>query len=284
MLCWPDINRVSEASQFGKTVPSAEEDKMTQLTDAVLVDRLDGVMTITINRPEVRNAVNGAVSFGVCAAIDELDANKQLRVGILTGAGGTFCAGMDLKAFSQGEAVRVGHRGLMGLAYTPPQKPLIAAIEGYALAGGFEAALACDLIVAARDAQFGLPEAKRGLAALAGGLLRLPRLIPQRIAMELALTGNMASAELLASFGLINRVTEPGCALERAMELAREITANAPTSISVSKRIINQQTDWSLSDMFSKQEEVAGDILSSRDALEGAAAFVEKRDPVWSVE
>jgi enoyl-CoA hydratase len=264
--------------------PSAEEDIMTQLTDAVLVDRTDGVMTITINRPEVRNAVNGAVSFGVCAAIDELDANKQLRVGILTGAEGNFCSGMDLKAFSQGEVVRVGHRGLMGLVYTPPEKPLIAAIEGYALAGGFEAALACDLIVAASDAQFGLPEAKRGLAALAGGLLRLPRLIPQRIAMELALTGNMASAEMLAGFGLINRIAEPGDALKQAMKLAQEIKLNAPNSVSVSKQIINQQIDWELCEMFTKQAEISGDILSSNDAREGAAAFLEKRAANWSTE
>lgn len=135
----------------------------------VLTDRADGILTITINRPAQRNAVNGAVSYGVCAAVDELDHRDDLRVGILTGAGGTFCAGMDLKAFLRGEVTRVAHRGIMGIALTPPRKPLIAAVEGYALAGGFEAVLACDLVVAARDAQFGLPEAKRGLAAMAGG-------------------------------------------------------------------------------------------------------------------
>ncbi len=164
----------------------------------VLVERGDGLIVITINRPEARNAVNRAVSYGVCEAVDELDARDDLRVGILTGAGGTFCAGMDLKAFLRGEVTRVEGRGILGIAMTPPRKPLIAAVEGYALAGGFEAVLACDLTVAARNAQFGIPEAKRGLAAAAGGLMRLPRLIPPRIAMELALTGDMISAERLA--------------------------------------------------------------------------------------
>jgi enoyl-CoA hydratase len=144
----------------------------------VLVEHEDGLVIITINRPEAKNAVNRAVSYGVCAAVDELDARDDLRVGILTGAGGTFCSGMDLKAFLRGEVTRVEGRGILGIALTPPRKPLIAAVEGYALAGGFEAMLACDLAVAARNARFGIPEVKRGLAAAAGGLLRLPRLIP----------------------------------------------------------------------------------------------------------
>ena len=160
----------------------------------VLVEHLDGMVIITINRPDQRNAVNRAVSYGVCAAVDELDARDDLRVGILTGAGGNFCAGMDLKAFLRGEVTRVEGRGILGIAMTPPKKPLIAAVEGYALAGGFEAMLACDLTVASRTAQFGIPEVKRGLAAAAGGLLRLPRVIPQRIAMELALTGHRTSS------------------------------------------------------------------------------------------
>lgn len=248
----------------------------------VLIDRADGIMTITINRPAQRNAINGAVSYGVCAAVDELDHRDDLRVGILTGAGGTFCSGMDLKAFLRGEVIRVAHRGMMGIAMTPPRKPLIAAVEGYALAAGFEAVLACDLVVAARDAQFGLPEAKRGLAAIAGGLLRLPRVIPKTIAMELALTGAMISAERLERFGLINRLTEPGSALEAAMALAQEIVANAPLSVDVSKRVINDQADWSRDEMFARQAEVAGHILGSEDAKEGARAFAEKRPPKWT--
>lgn len=247
----------------------------------VLVEHENGIAIITINRPEARNAVNRAVSYGVCAAVDELDARDDLRVGILTGAGGTFCSGMDLKAFLRGEVTRVEGRGILGIAQTPPRKPLIAAVEGYALAGGFEAVLACDLTVAARNAQFGLPEAKRGLAAAAGGLLRLPRLIPPRIAMELALTGDMISAERAAHYGLVNILTEPGEALHEAKRLAARIIANAPLSVAASKRVIVEQRDWPLAEMFSRQEEITGGLLQSADAREGAAAFAEKRKPNW---
>jgi enoyl-CoA hydratase len=247
----------------------------------VLVEHIDGIVVITINRPEQRNAVNRAVSYGVCAAVDELDARDDLRVGILTGAGGNFCAGMDLKAFLRGEITRVEGRGILGIAMTPPRKPLIAAVEGYALAGGFEAALACDLLVASRSAQFGLPEAKRGLAAAAGGLLRLPRLIPPRIAMELALTGDLVSAERLERFGLINALVEPGQALAAAMALARRILANAPMSVAASKRVIVEQRDWSLAEMFARQAEITAPVLASEDAKEGAAAFAERRAAVW---
>ena len=247
----------------------------------VLVEHIDGIVVITINRPEQRNAVNRAVSYGVCAAVDELDARDDLRVGILTGAGGNFCAGMDLKAFLRGEITRVEGRGILGIAMTPPRKPLIAAVEGYALAGGFEAALACDLLVASRSAQFGLPEAKRGLAAAAGGLLRLPRLIPPRIAMELALTGDLVSAERLERFGLINALVEPGQALEAAMALARRILANAPRSVAASQRVIVEQRDWSLAEMFARQAEITAPVLASEDAKEGAAAFAERRAAVW---
>ena len=247
----------------------------------VLVEHEDGMVIITINRPQARNAVNRAVSYGVCAAIDELDARDDLRVGILTGAGGTFCSGMDLKAFLRGEVTRVEGRGILGIALTPPRKPLIAAVEGYALAGGFEAMLACDLTVAARNAQFGLPEVKRGLAAAAGGLLRLPRLIPPRIAMELALTGDMMSAERAAQYGLVNVLTEPGQALEEAKRLAARIIANAPLSVAASKRVMVEQRDWPLAEMFSRQQEITGPVLQSADAREGAAAFAEKRKPNW---
>jgi enoyl-CoA hydratase len=247
----------------------------------VLVEHEDGIVVITINRASQRNAVNRAVSYGVCAAVDELDARDDLRVGILTGAGGTFCAGMDLKAFLRGEVTRVEGRGIMGIAVTPPKKPLIAAVEGYALAGGFEAVLACDLLVAARNAQFGLPEAKRGLAAAAGGLLRLPRLIPQRIAMELALTGDTISAERLERFGLVNALVEPGEALAEAKRLARRIIANAPMSIAASKRVIVEQRDWSIAEMWARQQDITRPVLASEDAREGAAAFAERRPAVW---
>jgi enoyl-CoA hydratase len=247
----------------------------------VLVEHEDGLAIITINRPEARNAVNRAVSYAVCAAVDELDARDDLRVGILTGAGGTFCSGMDLKAFLRGEVTRVEGRGILGIAMTPPRKPLIAAVEGYALAGGFEAMLACDLAVAARNAQFGLPEAKRGLAASAGGLLRLPRLIPPRIAMELALTGDMISAERAAQYGLVNVLAEPGQALAEAKRLAAKIIANAPLSVAASKRVIVESRDWPLGEMFARQQAITGGLLESADAKEGAAAFAEKRRPEW---
>lgn len=247
----------------------------------VLVESHAGLAIITINRPQARNAINRAVSHGVCQAVDELEARDDLRVGILTGAGGTFSSGMDLKAFLAGETIRVEGRGILGIVYTPPRKPLIAAVEGYALAGGFEAVLACDLTVAARNAQFGLPEAKRGLAAGAGGLIRLPRLIPPRIAMELALTGDMMSAERAAQHGLVNVLTEPGQALEEAKRLAAKIIANAPLSVAASKRVILEQRDWPLGEMFSRQEDITGPVLRSADAREGAAAFAEKRKPNW---
>lgn len=247
----------------------------------VLVDYEDGMVIITINRPEAKNAVNRAVSYGVCAAVDELDARDDLRVGILTGAGGTFCSGMDLKAFLRGEVTRVEGRGIMGIAMTPPKKPLIAAVEGYALAGGFEAMLACDLTVAARDAKFGIPEVKRGLAAAAGGLMRLPRMVPQRIAMEMALTGDMISAERAAQYGLVNILTLPGQALAEAKKLAARIIANAPLSVAASKRVIVEQRDWPIAEMFLRQQEITAPILASADAREGAAAFAEKRKPEW---
>ena len=254
------------------------------MSNEVEVEHVDGLVIVTINRPEARNAVNRAVSYAVCAALDELDARPDLRVGILTGAGGNFCAGMDLKAFLKGEITRVEGRGILGIAQTPPKKPLIAAVEGYALAGGFESVLACDLVVAARDAKFGIPEVKRGLAAAAGGLLRLPRLIPQRIAMEAALTGDLFSAERLYQYGLINALVEPGQALEEAKKLARRIMANAPLAVAASKRVIIEQRDWPLAEMFARQEAITGHLLKSADAREGATAFAEKRAAVWTGE
>lgn len=254
------------------------------MTDEVLVEHVDGIVIVTINRPDQRNAVNRAVSYGVCEAIDELDRNPDLRVGILTGAGGNFCTGMDLKAFLRGEQTRVEGRGILGMAFTPPKKPVIAAVEGYCLAGGFEASLTCDLMVASRDAKFGLPEAKRGLAAAAGGLIRLPRIIPQRIAMELALTGDMMSAERMFQYGLVNVLTEPGQALEEAKKLAKRIVANAPMSLAASKRVIVEQRDWSLDEIWERQEAITRPVLDSNDAKEGARAFAEKRAANWRGE
>jgi enoyl-CoA hydratase len=252
------------------------------MSDEVLVEHDNGLVVITINRPQVKNAVNRAVSYGVCEAIDEMERRSDLHLAILTGAGGTFCAGMDLKAFAAGEVTRVEGRGLLGIVNSPPKKPLIAAVEGHALAGGFEAVLACDLLVASRTAMFGLPEAKRGLMAGAGGLLRLPRVIPQRIAMEMALTGDMVSAERMERFGLVNRLVDPGQALAEAKVLARLILANAPQSVQRSKQVIVEQRDWPLAEQFARQDVVLGDFRNSNDAKEGARAFVEKRPPRWT--
>lgn len=254
---------------------------MTSIMSELAVTINDGIAVITIDRPEARNAVNLAVAQGIAAAVDALDSRDDLRVGILTGAGGNFCAGMDLKAFLRGEVGRIEGRGFAGLVEAPPKKPLIAAIEGYALAGGFELALACDLIVASREAKFGLPEVKRGLVANAGGLVRLPRQIPVRIAMELALTGDMKTADEMAGYGLINRVVEAGAALDEARKLALAIAENGPLAVSVSKRVIQEAQDWRSNEMFRLQKEITAPVFTSADAREGATAFAEKRKPVW---
>ncbi|UZW56002.1 crotonase/enoyl-CoA hydratase family protein [Sphingobium sp. JS3065] len=251
------------------------------MTADVLTRREDGILVVTINRPDARNAANKAVAEGIAAAADTLDGDDSLRVGILTGAGGTFCSGMDLKAFVTGERPVIEGRGFCGIVQRPPLKPLIAAVEGYALAGGFELAIACDLIVAAANSKFGIPEAKRGLVANAGGLLRLPRQIPPRIAKELALTGEFLSAERALQYGLINAVAEPGGALDLALDLARKISANAPLAIAASKRVIDESQDWSTEEMFDRQAKISRPIFDSADAIEGAKAFAEKRAPNW---
>lgn len=254
------------------------------MSDEVLYTAEDGVAVITINRPQAKNAVNAAVARGIAEALDDLDARKDLAVGIITGAGGTFCAGMDLKAFMKGEVPLVEGRGFGGFAEAPPKKPLIAAVEGYALAGGFEAVLACDLVVAAENAKFGIPEAKRGLVAGAGGLLRLQHRIPRNLAMEFALTGDFVDAPRLAGLGLVNHVTAQGGALEGARELAARVAANGPLAVRVSKQIITESDDWATSEMWERQNELAGPVFVSQDAMEGAMAFAEKRAPVWKGE
>ena len=251
------------------------------MSDEVLVDVADGIMTITLNRPEARNAANKALAEGVVAALDELDSNDEIRVAILTGAGGTFCSGMDLKAFVSGEVPYIEGRGFAGLTEKPPQKPLIAAIEGYALAGGLEIAISCDLIVAADDAKFGIPEVKRGLAAAAGGLVRLPRQIPSRLAMEFALTGDFVSAQRAYEMGLVNRVVASGTALDAARELASTICANGPLAVKVSKQVMVESFQWSDEEVWKKQSEIVMPIFTSEDAIEGSTAFAEKRAPNW---
>lgn len=254
------------------------------MSDEVLVEAHDGVLVVTLNRPAARNAVNLAVAEGVAAAMTELDSRDDLSVGVLTGAGGTFCAGMDLKAFVRGESPVIPGRGFLGLVQAPPDKPLIAAVEGYALAGGCEAVLAADLVVASRAAKFGIPEVKRGLVAAAGGLMRLPRRIPPAVALELALTGDLLDAERAHHFGLVNRLTDEGAALNTALELARTIAANGPLAVRASKQIMRDSGDWPQDEMFERQSAIAGPIFASADAQEGARAFAEKRAPQWRGE
>ncbi len=251
------------------------------MTDEVLTERHEAILVITMNRPQVRNAVNGVLGRAVADALDELDGDPTLAVGVLTGAGGTFCAGMDLKAFLTGDFPMVPGRGLAGITTTPPDKPIIAAVEGYALAGGCEIALACDLIVASREARFGLPETRRSLVAGAGGLLRLPLRIPPAIAMEYALTGEHFTAEDAHGWGLVNRLTEPGEALAGALALARKITENGPLAVRATKQILTGAPDWPAEERWARQEEIMRPVLTSADAREGAQAFAEKRAPVW---
>jgi enoyl-CoA hydratase len=252
------------------------------MSDEVLVERRDQVLVITINRPQARNAVNRAVAESIAAAIDELDADRALTLGVITGAGGSFCSGMDLKAFLTGERPSSRGRGFAGLTQAPPKKPLIAAVEGYALAGGCEIVLACDLVVAAESAKFGIPEVKRGLVAAAGGLMRLPNRIPPQIAMELALTGDFLDARDAHRHGLVNRLTDTGDALDGALELAARISANGPLAVAVSKQIVFESADWSEAEMWDRQAALIEPVFTSADAKEGAKAFAEKRPPAWT--
>jgi enoyl-CoA hydratase len=258
---------------------TAEQDLSEQ--PAVLTERRGNVLLVTLNRPQVRNAVNAALAAGIAGALDELDADDELSVGVLTGTGGFFCAGMDLGAFVKGESPWFGDRGFAGIAQRAAKKPLIAAIEGFAVAGGMEIALACDLIVAAKGAKMGIPEAKRSLIAAGGALLRLPRRMPYHVVMELALTGDPLLAERFHELGLVNRLAEPGTAVDVALELAGALAKNGPLALVASKRILQEQYDWSSDEMWAKQGEISGPVMGSEDAKEGASAFKEKREPVW---
>jgi enoyl-CoA hydratase len=248
---------------------------------SVGTDVRDGVLVITIDRPEARNAVNEAVADGIAAALERLDGEAELALGVITGAGGYFSAGMDLKAFAAGQRSHAGGRGFAGIVERPPNKPLIAAIEGFAVAGGFEIALACDLIVAARGARLGIPEVKRALVASGGALLRLPARIPYHVTMELALTGEPIDAERGHALGLVNRLAEPGGALAAALALAAEITPNGPLALAATKRILVEAPGWAEAERWARQAEIAGPVFASQDAREGAVAFAEKRPPVW---
>jgi enoyl-CoA hydratase len=251
------------------------------MAESVLTEVIDAVAVITINRPEARNAVNGAVARGIAAAIDEFDGRADIRVLVLTGAGGTFSAGMDLKGFLAGDTPVADDRGFGGITERPPAKPVIAAVEGYALAGGFELVLACDLIVASEAARFGLPEVRRGLVAGAGGLLRLPRRIPYHLAMEIALTGEHFPAQRLQAAGLVNQLVPAGEALAGALALAQRVVPGAPLALAATKAVITRAADWDSGEAFARQAEIINPVFTSADAREGAAAFAQKRPPAW---
>jgi enoyl-CoA hydratase/carnithine racemase len=247
----------------------------------VRVERDGAVLVVTIDRPRAKNAIDLAAAEGIGAAMEQLDTDDSLFVGVLTGAGGVFSAGMDLKAFLAGEKPHVPGRGFAGLVERPPAKPLIAAVEGPALAGGFEIALACDLVVAAEGASFGLPEVRRGLLAGGGGLLRLPRKAGLPKATEWALTGDRVSAADAHAAGVVNRLVPDGQALPAALELARRIAGNGPLAVQGTKRILAEGPGWPAEEAFARQWEVYAPIRASEDAQEGARAFTEKRAPVW---
>ncbi|MGD9961988.1 crotonase/enoyl-CoA hydratase family protein [Nocardioides sp.] len=255
------------------------------MSNTVLAEPFAGnphILVITLNRPDARNAVNSEVARALAATLDGFDNDPDRRVGVLTGAGAGFSAGMDLKAFLTGDLPFIDGRGFAGFTQAPPRKPLIAAIEGFALAGGLEMALACDLIVASNDARLGLPEVTRALVAAGGGLLRLAQRIPYHVAAEVALTGQPMSVDRLREVGLLNRVTEPGAALQTALKLADTIASNGPLAVTGSKHILSQAGDWGLGAGWGLQAGTADLVNSSDDAQEGSRAFAERRQPVWT--
>lgn len=250
------------------------------MSEEVLLAERDGVLEVTINRPEQRNAMTKLAAAGIAAAMDRLESADHLRCAILTGAGGSFCAGMDLKGFLNGELPVDERGGFGGICTWTPGKPIIAAVDGPALAGGFELALACDLIVANKNARFGIPEVKRGLVAAGGGLVQLPRLLPRALAMELALTGDPINADRALELGLINRITD-GPAIDAARELAQRIAANGPLAVAASKGITRDSWLWPIDQINEYQNAHVAYVFTSEDAREGALAFAEKRTPVW---
>jgi len=257
---------------------------------AALYEVIDRTGVITLNRPESMNAVNGALSTAVGEALDSAANDPHVRVIVVTGAGRAFCAGADLKALAGGDPIFADQHpewGFAGLVQHWVDKPMIAAVNGFAMGGGTELALACDLVVASAEATFGLPEVRRGLIAAAGGVVRLQRQVPIKRALELALTGQPISAENAAEWGLVNRVVAPEQVLPAALELAALIAANAPTAVRQTKRVIHQtdgrdwNPDWGVGDPWQASNEAMMAVFGSPDAFEGPRAFAEKRDPVW---
>ncbi|MFF7974888.1 crotonase/enoyl-CoA hydratase family protein [Streptomyces sp. NPDC007905] len=250
-------------------------------TTEVRTETIGSSLLITIDRPKARNAVNAAVAAGLSTALDQLEADPGLRVGVLTGAGGTFSAGMDLKAALAGESPEIPGRGFGGLTQARTTKPLIAAVEGWAMGGGFELALGCDLIVAADDARFGLPEVGRGLIAAGGGVIRLPKRIPYHLAMEMLLTGEPVTGERAGRLGIANRVVPAGESVTTALQLAERIAQNAPLALAAVKELARAADGAPEDEAFALQGRQMARLAASADVREGMTAFTERRSPVW---
>ncbi|MFF9408148.1 crotonase/enoyl-CoA hydratase family protein [Streptomyces anandii] len=250
-------------------------------TTEVRTETIGSALLITIDRPKARNAVNAAVAQGLSTALDQLETDPALRAGVLTGAGGTFSAGMDLKAALAGESPEIPGRGFGGLTQARTTKPLIAAVEGWAMGGGFELALACDLVVAADDARFGLPEVSRGLVAGGGGVIRLPKRIPYHLAMELLLTGEPVTGERAGRLGIANRVVPAGESAAAALELAGRMAQNAPLALAAVKELVRAADGAPEEEAFALQAQQMARLAASADVTEGMTAFTERRSPVW---
>lgn len=247
---------------------------------AVVTEKKDGILLIRLNRPEAKNCVNDALAQGIDDALTELENEDDLLVGVITGEGGVFCTGFDLKGYLKGETGTTD-RGFGGITRKQTEKPLIAAIEGYAVAGGMEIMLSCDLVVAADNAKFGIPEPKRGLVAAAGALIKLPKKIPYQSAMHLALTGDMIDAQRAYNLGLVCELSEPGHALDKAIALAKVLIENAPLAVKISRAIVKQGAELDEQAGWQLQDELGLPVLDTADAREGATAFAERRAPVW---
>jgi enoyl-CoA hydratase len=267
-------NNASESARTTAAHPSG--------ADAILTERHgDHILIIRMHRPHRRNAFDRATAHALEAVIDAYEDDDQLRCAILTGSDIVFSAGQDLIAAAHGDMGATQRRGGFGIMAQPPAKPIIAAVEGHALAGGLELCLACDLIVSSRTATMGLPEAARSLVAIGGGCFRLPKRIPYHLAMELAITGKAWPATRFAELGLVNKLTEPGQALAGALVLAQEVLAAGPLAVRASKQIVRHAYDWAEPGAWSNQMEYAAPVMASGDLQEGLRAFAEKRPAVW---
>lgn len=254
---------------------------MSDVEQRIITERRGPILVVTINRPQAKNAFDNLTSKQMNEAMDLLDEDDSLFIGIITGAGGTFSAGADLIEVGKGVKRERQPRGGFGVFGKPPRKPLIAAVEGYAVGGGFELCLACDIIVAAKTAKLGLPEVRHNVVAIGGGLFRLPKRMPYHLAMELALTGELREAEFFHKAGVVNRLTEEGCALNEALAFAEKLLVNGPTALAASKQIIRHSYEWKEEEAWAAQMPIANVALESEDRREGLQAFKEKRKPIW---